>query len=211
MDLTKSSDRPLALMTNASSGIGYELAKEFAKHGYDLVIISKNAAIVETAQICRYLGVNVETLILDLNRNDDLEQIMLRISKHDLPISALAINPEESEQNSSLASCMPLIKLVMKNMVYHKKGRILISSSLVDNISELTGLREFIDTDDTEISITIIADTEVDGLKSGNAALYAQRAFAEIQVETTQPIEFEPEESKSEAPQKSTEPARLKH
>ncbi len=30
--------RPLALVTGASSGIGRELAKEFARHDFDLVI-----------------------------------------------------------------------------------------------------------------------------------------------------------------------------
>ena len=30
--------RPLAVVTGASSGIGYELAKQFAKHGFDTII-----------------------------------------------------------------------------------------------------------------------------------------------------------------------------
>ncbi len=30
-------ERPLAVVTGASSGIGYELAKQFAGHGYDVL------------------------------------------------------------------------------------------------------------------------------------------------------------------------------
>jgi short-subunit dehydrogenase len=32
------SAKPLAVVTGASSGIGYELARQFARHGYDLVM-----------------------------------------------------------------------------------------------------------------------------------------------------------------------------
>lgn len=34
--------RPLALVTGASSGIGYHLAAELACHGYDLIVAAEN-------------------------------------------------------------------------------------------------------------------------------------------------------------------------
>ena len=36
--MTVTENRPLAVVTGASSGIGRELAKQFASHGFDLVI-----------------------------------------------------------------------------------------------------------------------------------------------------------------------------
>lgn len=38
------SNRPLALVTGASSGIGRELAAECARHGYDLAIAEDRPA-----------------------------------------------------------------------------------------------------------------------------------------------------------------------
>ena len=34
--------RPLALVTGASSGIGLELAKQFAQNGFDLVVVAED-------------------------------------------------------------------------------------------------------------------------------------------------------------------------
>jgi len=39
------SSKPLAVVTGASSGIGYELAKQFAEHGFDLLVAAEDAGI----------------------------------------------------------------------------------------------------------------------------------------------------------------------
>ncbi|MCP6760758.1 MAG: hypothetical protein NHB32_18890 [Fischerella sp. CENA71] len=38
-------NRPLAVVTGASNSIGYELAKQFAQNGFDLVVTTTGASI----------------------------------------------------------------------------------------------------------------------------------------------------------------------
>ncbi|MHC5674428.1 SDR family NAD(P)-dependent oxidoreductase [Nostoc sp.] len=40
--------RPLAVVTGASSGIGYELAKQFAQNGFDLVVTALMPGLTDT-------------------------------------------------------------------------------------------------------------------------------------------------------------------
>ncbi len=48
--MPSSTTRPLAVVTGASSGIGFELARQFAEHGYDLVVAAEDEGINTTAQ-----------------------------------------------------------------------------------------------------------------------------------------------------------------
>jgi len=41
--------RPLAVVTGASAGIGYELAKQFASHDFDLIIAAEDVRITDVA------------------------------------------------------------------------------------------------------------------------------------------------------------------
>jgi short-subunit dehydrogenase len=58
--------RPFAIVTGASTGIGYELAKRCAENGFDLLVAADEPAINQAAQDFRALGVNVEAVEADL-------------------------------------------------------------------------------------------------------------------------------------------------
>ena len=45
-------DRSLALVTGASSGIGFELARQFADHGFDLIVAAEDAGIARGRASC---------------------------------------------------------------------------------------------------------------------------------------------------------------
>ena len=61
-----SASRPFAIVTGASTGIGFELAKRCAKEGYDLLIAADEPEIEKAATSLRGGGAKVEALQADL-------------------------------------------------------------------------------------------------------------------------------------------------
>ena len=57
--MTVQSEIPFAVVTGASSGIGYELARQFAEHGFDLLVTSETKRVEDAAQRLRTLGAQV--------------------------------------------------------------------------------------------------------------------------------------------------------
>src|SRR5215203_3856650 len=85
-----SSTRPLAMVTGASSGIGFELAKKCAENGYDLVIAADQSDLSEAADRLRLLGVDVETVEADLATLEGVDK--LYGAARGLPIDLLIAN-----------------------------------------------------------------------------------------------------------------------
>jgi NAD(P)-dependent dehydrogenase (short-subunit alcohol dehydrogenase family) len=73
--------RPLALVTGASKGIGFELAKRFATNGFDLVVTAHTEALDEAAREFRGLGATVEAVHGDLAEPEGVDQVWRRVWK----------------------------------------------------------------------------------------------------------------------------------
>jgi short-subunit dehydrogenase len=82
--------RPLAVITGASSGIGYELAKLAAEDGYDLVIAADEPSIVEAQSGLEQHGTRVESLQVDLSTTDGVDKLLALIGER--PVDALMAN-----------------------------------------------------------------------------------------------------------------------
>lgn len=137
--------RPLAVITGASSGIGYELAKQFASNGFDLLVTGLEPNIHEAAKSLVKDGTNVEALQANLASYDGVEQLYSAIRATGRPVEALAVNAgfgvngpfSETELrdeidmiNLNVVSSIHLTKRVVKDMVAVGSGRILFTSSV---------------------------------------------------------------------------------
>jgi|ERR1700722_8268164 len=69
-----SADRPIAIVTGASTGIGCELARRCANEGYDLLIAADKPAIEQAAASLRSAGQS-GTLQADLATIDGVDEL----------------------------------------------------------------------------------------------------------------------------------------
>jgi len=83
-----------ALITGASTGIGYEFCKLFAKDQYDLVITARNEEVLEkrAAELRTEFGVQVEVLSADLAEQGAAEKLVEHLKKRSLDIDVLVNN-----------------------------------------------------------------------------------------------------------------------
>ncbi|HEY0614098.1 MAG TPA: SDR family NAD(P)-dependent oxidoreductase [Candidatus Elarobacter sp.] len=134
-----------AVVTGASSGIGLELAKQFAEHGFDVLLAAEDAGLEQAATEVRALGHSVQTCRVDLSKPDGVEELAGRIAASGRPIDAIAINagvgvggrfletPLEDELrliDLNVRSTVHLTKRILPAMVQRGAGRILITASI---------------------------------------------------------------------------------
>src|SRR4051794_29189985 len=82
--------KPLAIVTGASSGIGYELAKLCAQNGYDLLIAADQAAIQDAAKDFQALGAKVDAVEADLATLEGVDKLYAQVQGR--PVGALLAN-----------------------------------------------------------------------------------------------------------------------
>ncbi|MGA5301004.1 SDR family NAD(P)-dependent oxidoreductase [Nucisporomicrobium flavum] len=145
--MTTPTERPFAVVTGASSGIGYELARQFADHGYDLLLAAEDADIEQAAVDLRRDGQNQVTAVrADLATYDGVEKLYAEIRAAGRPVDAIALNAgrgmggdftretdlaqEINIIDVNVTSTVHLAKRVLPDMVARGEGRVLFTSSI---------------------------------------------------------------------------------
>ena len=84
-------DRPIALVTGASSGIGAAFARRLADRGHDLVVVARDVTRLE--KLAGDLpGVDVEVIGADLQQPEQLASVEERLIARDRPVDMLVNN-----------------------------------------------------------------------------------------------------------------------
>lgn len=142
--------RQLAVVTGASSGIGFELAKVFAEEGFDLLIAAEDGELTTALDELKGSGVSVEAHRVDLATEAGVIELYRHIQNTGRPVDALALNAgigaggafaTETELADELKlidlnvrGTVHLCKLVVADMVERDEGRILFTSSIASTM-----------------------------------------------------------------------------
>jgi uncharacterized protein len=137
----------LALVTGASSGIGFELAKLFADDGYDLVIAAEDDAIHASADKLATAGIEVTPVQVDLRKPEDVQRLYRSVDGR--PLAAAALNAgvgragpfvdgdldaDLSIVDLNVRSTVHLAKLVLTDMAASGTGKVLFTSSIASTM-----------------------------------------------------------------------------
>jgi uncharacterized protein len=147
--MSTSSSRPLALVTGASTGIGIELAKQFASNGFDLVINARSDALDDAVRELEPLGGVVEPIRVDLASAEGVDQLWGRVQELGRPLAAAALNAGRGAGGAftdtdlmdelevidlNVRSTVQLAKHVVRDMAARGEGRILFTSSIASTM-----------------------------------------------------------------------------
>ena len=145
--MTSPTGNKFAVVTGASSGIGFELAKQFADHGYDLLVTAEDEGIEEAAIALRRDGQNqIVSVRADLATFDGVEQVYAAITGTGRAVDAIALNAgrgiggdftrdtdladELNVIDVNITSTVHLAKRVLPDMVARDSGSVLFTSSI---------------------------------------------------------------------------------
>jgi short-subunit dehydrogenase len=135
-----------ALITGATSGIGYELALLFAKDGYNLIIVSRDLDEMQSKAIeFKDCGIDVKTIQADLFDPESAFSVCQKVEEMDVKIDVLVndagqglygefkdtdIFRELEIINLNISSLVILTKHFLKKMILRKNGKILNLASI---------------------------------------------------------------------------------
>lgn len=138
--------RPLAMVTGASSGIGYELARQFLSNGFDTVMVADGEDIRHAADSLSGLGGIPTPLQIDLADRHGPGTLQSAVSALHKPLEAAAINAgigvggpfietdlaqELRIIDLNVASTVAIAKWAARDMAARDRGRILFTSSII--------------------------------------------------------------------------------
>ena len=129
------------LITGASSGIGRDIARAFAKRGYDLVLIARNEERLNNIKNELENMVNIETELVDVSSLENCVNIYNKYTNIDILVNNAGfgdcgyfdktnLDKEMNMIDTNIKAYHILMKLYLENMIKKDSGRILNVASI---------------------------------------------------------------------------------
>ncbi len=155
--------RPFAVVTGASSGIGYELALECARAGFDLAVAADEAELERAAETFRQWGADIIAVRTDLASREGVDRLLAALGGR--PVDVLIANAGEGHGGAFLdcefgdlshivetnvTGTLYLIHKIGRHMRERRSGKMLIVGSIAGYLpgaysAVYNGTKAFID------------------------------------------------------------------
>ena len=153
----------LAIITGASTGIGFELATLAAKDGYDIIVVADEPLIDAAAQDFKQFGTDVRSVQADLSTIDGVDTLLAAAdgrhidllcanAGHGLGHAFLDQDPAAWRHvvDTNITGTAYLLQKVLKPMVARNAGKVLVTGSIAGYIpgsfqAVYNGTKAFVD------------------------------------------------------------------
>jgi short-subunit dehydrogenase len=148
---SQTSRRPLALVTEAASAKGRELARQLVDDGFDLLIAAEDPHVTPLAVELQGNGATVEALQVDLSTDEGVMDLYRRVHAIGRPLQLVALNAGTGADGAfvgeteladelqiigvNIRSTVQLAKYLLVDMVARGEGQLLFTSSTPATIS----------------------------------------------------------------------------
>lgn len=153
----------LAIITGASTGIGFELASIAAKEGYDIVVVANEPLIEAAAADFRQFGTEVTAVEADLSTTDGIDAVIAAANGRQIDVLCAnagrglgrgfldqSVEDWRSVIDTNIFGTLYLIQRILPAMVARNDGKLLVTGSVAGYIpgafqAVYNGSKAFID------------------------------------------------------------------
>jgi short-subunit dehydrogenase len=137
----------LAIVTGASTGIGFELATLAAQNGYDLLVVADEPLIDAAAEDLKQFGTNVESVEADLSSVEGVDRLLAAAGARQIDLLCANagrglghgfLDQEVADWrrvvDTNITGTLYLLQKVLKQMVARDEGKVLVTGSIAGYI-----------------------------------------------------------------------------